>query len=268
MKSLTGVIFKNSKRSDTSKRSLVLGGIAFGIVFLFLSAMMILFSYTVTKQLIKINQAYAFVNILLLMNFLILFTKSIFESLNLLYFSKDLKLLLRMPIYPKDILHAKFLNMIISEYQMEIIMLGIPMIVYGILTKVNFLFYLYMILVLLIIPVIPILITSLLISIIMRFTNFIKNKSKVLYITIIIAMFLIGFVIMGLSNDQKITITSFQNMILRTNGLAESIADYFILIKPIMNTMLNYANFEGLKNLIIYYLESIILLFYNSFYNI
>lgn len=261
MKSLTKVILKNSIRTNPSKKSLILGGIAFSIVFLFLSIMMILFSYIVTKQLIKINQAYAFVNILLLMNFFILFAKSVFESLNVLYFSKDLKILLRMPIYPKDILHAKFFNMIISEYQMEVIMLGIPMIVYGILTKVNFLFYIYMFLVLLILPIIPILLTSLIIAIIMRFTNFIKNKNKVLYITIIISMFLMGFVTMIFSNNQTISVSGFRNIILKTNGLAESIADYFILIKPIMNTLLNYDNIDGLKNLILYYLESIICYF-------
>lgn len=261
MKSLTKVILKNSIRTNPSKKSLILGGIAFSIVFLFLSIMMILFSYIVTKQLIKINQAYAFVNILLLMNFFILFAKSVFESLNVLYFSKDLKILLRMPIYPKDILHAKFFNMIISEYQMEVIMLGIPMIVYGILTKVNFLLYIYMFLVLLILPIIPILLTSLIIAIIMRFTNFIKNKNKVLYITIIISMFLMGFVTMIFSNNQTISVSGFRNIILKTNGLAESIADYFILIKPIMNTLLNYDNIDGLKNLILYYLESIICYF-------
>ena len=261
MKSLTKVILKNSIRTNPSKKSLILGGIAFSIVFLFLSIMMILFSYIVTKQLIKINQAYAFVNILLLMNFFILFAKSVFESLNVLYFSKDLKILLRMPIYPKDILHAKFFNMIISEYQMEVIMLGIPMIVYGILTKVNFLFYIYMFLVLLILPIIPILLTSLVIAIIMRFTNFIKNKNKVLYITMIISMFLMGFVTMIFSNNQTISVSGFRNIILKTNGLAESIADYFILIKPIMNTLLNYDNIDGLKKLILYYLESIICYF-------
>lgn len=261
MKSLTKVILKNSLRTNPSKKSLILGGIAFSIVFLFLSIMMILFSYIVTKQLIKINQAYAFVNILLLMNFFILFAKSVFESLNVLYFSKDLKILLRMPIYPKDILHAKFFNMIISEYQMEVIMLGIPMIVYGILTKVNFLLYIYMFLVLLILPIIPILLTSLVIAIIMRFTNFIKNKNKVLYITMIISMFLMGFVTMIFSNNQTISVSGFRNIILKTNGLAESIADYFILIKPIMNTLLNYDNIDGLKNLILYYLESIICYF-------
>ncbi len=120
MKSLTNVILKNSKRRDcqVNEKSNVLEGLSFFIVFAFLSSVMMYFSYTVTEQLKQINQTYAFINILLLMNFMILFAKSVFESLNILYFSKDLKVLLRMPLKSKDILHGKIFNMIISEYQM------------------------------------------------------------------------------------------------------------------------------------------------------
>lgn len=198
MRILTSVIFKNSKRKDSknksTKREGMLSALSFGIVFVFLAILMALTSFYVTIKMAEFEQTYAFVNILLLMNFFLLFAKSIFESLNVLYFSKDLKVLLRMPIKSKDILNAKLLNMIVSEYEMEIIMLAIPMIVYGIYTNVNIIFYLYMVIILLILPVIPILITSLVISIIMRFTNSIKNKSKVMYITIITAIFLIGII--------------------------------------------------------------------------
>lgn len=260
MKSLTNVILKNSKRVDKyrTRKEAILAILAFLIVFLFLAGVMSFFSFSVTNQLVEIKQEYAFVNILLLINFFILFTKSIFESLNVLYFSKDLRVLLRMPIKSIDILQSKFLNMIISEYQMEIIMLAIPMIVYGIITKVSVIFYLYTIIILIFIPVIPIMITSLVISVIMRFTNFIKNKSKVMYITIILSIILIG-VIMGLFNNQNhMSVSIFKDIILRANGLAESIADYFVLIKPIMNTLLNYDNISGLKNLILYIFENVI----------
>ena len=147
MQSLTKVIFKNSKRTDKSG---FLALLAFAIVFGSLGIAMILISTVVTKSLEKINQTYAFINILLLMNFLILFGKSIFESLNLLYFSKDLKILLRMPIKPIEILHSKFINMIISEYEMEAIMLAIPMLIYGDITKAGIMFYIYAVIVLLI----------------------------------------------------------------------------------------------------------------------
>ncbi len=255
MKSLTNVIFKNSKRTNQKG---FLSFLAFSIVFVTLSVAMIAISYVVTKKLIEINQSYTFINILLVMNFIILFTKSIFESLNVLYFSKDLKILLRIPIKPKDILHAKFINMIISEYEMETIMLAIPMAIYGMLTKVNIIFYLYMIAILIILPVIPILITSLITAVIMRFTNKIKNKSKVMYIAIIFTSLIVGIILSGLGSGESIQTSKFEEIVLQTNGIAEKISDYFILIKPIMNTLLNYNNIQGLQNLILYVLENII----------
>lgn len=260
MKSLTSVIFKNSRRRIVvaNKKENVLGILAFLIVFGAIGTAMAMFSYSITTQLQEINQAYTFTNILLLMNFFILFAKSVFESLNVLYFSKDLKVLLRMPIKPKDILHSKMLNMIVSEYEMEIIMLAIPMIVYGILTKASMLFYVYMVAILLILPIIPILLTSLVISIIMRFTNKIKNKSKVIYITLILTTLIVGMITSSFNSQQNFSVSVVKNVILKANGVAETIAEYFILIKPIMNTLLNYDNVEGLKKLVIYIIENIL----------
>ena len=260
MKSLTSVIFKNSRRKIvvSNKKENVLSFLAFLIVFGAIGITMGVFSYSITKQLQEINQTYTFTNILLLMNFFILFAKSVFESLNVLYFSNDLKVFLRMPIKEKNLLNSKILNMIISEYEMELIMLAIPMVVYGILTKATFLFYIYMIAILLILPIIPILITSLVIAIIMRFTNKIKNKSKVIYITLILTSLIVGIITSSFNSQQDFSVSNVKNIILKANGVAESIADSFTLIKPIMNTLLNYNNIEGLKNLILYVIENLI----------
>ena len=263
MKNLTSVILKNSKRRDIKSKSVVkdsaLAVLSFIIVFVFLAIVMIVASIYVTKELADIDQTYAFVNILLLMNFFLLFAKSIFESLNVLYFSKDLKVLLRMPIKSKNILNSKLFNMIISEYEMELIMLAIPMIVYGIFTNVGAMFYFYMVVILLILPVIPISITSFIISIIMRFTNKIKNKSKAMYVTIIVAILAVGLVTTGLELNSNFSVEEFEDIILTENALAEKIADSFILIKPIMSILLNYDNIYGIVNLIIYIAESFIL---------
>ena len=148
MKSLNSIIFKNSVRRDEkigkTIKEKIFSTVAFFIVFVFFAIIMIGSSIYVTRKLDEFNQTYAFVNILVLVNFVILFTKSIFESLNTLYFSKDLKILLRMPLKPISILHSKLINMIISEYLTEILMLAIPMIVYGIYIKVrNIILFLY-----------------------------------------------------------------------------------------------------------------------------
>lgn len=255
MQSLTKVIFKNSKRTDKSG---FLALLAFAIVFGSLGIAMVLISTAVTKSLEKINQTYAFINILLLMNFLILFGKSIFESLNLLYFSKDLKILLRMPIKPIEILHSKFINMIISEYEMEAIMLAIPMIIYGDITKAGIMFYIYAVIVLLILPIIPILITSLVISVIMRLTNKIKNKNKVMYIAIILTTIIIGIILSSMGSGEIVSNSRFEEIVRQTNGIAENISKVFILIKQTMNILLQYDNIQGLQNLIIFIAENII----------
>lgn len=260
MKKITSIIIKNSRRQEKQEtiKEKILSAIAFLIVFLSLAITMIVTSIYVTKELAKINQEYTFVNILLLMNFIILFGKSIFESLNALYFSKDLKILLRMPIKSKDIVNGKLINMILSEYQMETIMLAIPMIVYGILTKAGVLFYTYMIIILAILPIIPIVITSTIISIIMRFTNIIKNKTEVMYIAIIASLIALDLLFTGFNHNINFSIAEFKETVFRINGISEEIANRFVLIKPTMSTLLNYNNIVGFRNCILYILESIV----------
>lgn len=262
MRSLDIVIFKNSRRRDerigVSSSEKLFSALAFAVVFAFFAIIMIGISRYVTRRLDEFEQTYAFINILLLINFFILFTKSIFESLNVLFFSKDLKILLRMPIRAIDILNSKLKNMIISEYLTEILMLAIPMIVYGTYTKVGILFYLYMIGILVILPIIPIMITSLIIAIIMRFTNLIKNKSKSMYITIIFTTLIVGILIGLFNSNSGVSTSGFKDAVLVANGLAESISDFFVLIKPSMNILLNYDNLSGLTNFILYVAESII----------
>ena len=266
MKSLDSVIFKNSIRKDekigSTLKEKLFSIISFIIVFVFLAIVMTGTSIYVTVRLDEIDQTYSFINILLLMNFFILFTKSVFESLNVLYFSKDLKVLLRMPLKPISILHSKLKNMIISEYPMEMVMLAIPMIVYGIFTKVGIFFYLYMFGILLILPIIPIMITSLIVGIIMRFTNLIKNKSKSMYITIFLTIIIISLITGLFNSNSRMSVSRFENIILATNGLAESIANYFVLIKPIMKTLLNYDNVNGILNFGLYVIESFISYFF------
>lgn len=260
MKKITSIIIKNSKRQEKQEtiKEKILSAIAFLIVFLSLAITMIVTSIYVTKELAKINQEYTFINILLLMNFIILFGKSIFESLNALYFSKDLKILLRMPIKSKDIVNGKLINMILSEYQMETIMLAIPMIVYGILTKAGALFYTYMIIILAILPIIPIVIISTIISIIMRFTNIIKNKTEVMYIAIIASLIALDLLFTGFNHNINFSIAEFKETVFRINGISEEIANRFVLIKSTMNTLINYNNIVGLRNCILYILESIV----------
>ena len=252
MSTLTAVILKNSKRQekkDTFKEKM-LSFIAFEIVFLSLSVSMVVMSMYIINRLKEINQEFTYINILLLMNFLILFAKSIFECINSLYFSKDLRILLKMPIKSKDLVHAKLVNMIVSEYQMEFIMLAIPMIIYGIILKCSLVFYLYALIVLAIIPIIPIAVTSMVVSIIMRFTNLMKNKTKAMYVAIVLAIFVVGIFTPG--GDFKFSTSGLESSVFQANGLAEGIAKQSIFVKNIMEILTKYKTVDGFKQLLLY----------------
>lgn len=83
MKSLTSIIFKNETRRDIGAndgiKGKILSALSFIIVFGALAGFMIWASIYITERLEIINQPYAFINIMLLGNFLILFFESIFQ---------------------------------------------------------------------------------------------------------------------------------------------------------------------------------------------
>ena len=266
MFSLIKLVIKNSKAGNGPKdiKERVLSILSFIIVFGTLSTAMAIASSYIIYRLRIIKQMNAFTNILLLMNFFILFAESIFETLNSLYFSKDLKQFLTMPIKPWKLILAKIINIIKSEYMMELLMLFIPMCVYGYYDFFreipDLLYFTYTIIVLLLLPVIPIFITSLIVSIIMRATHKIKNKNKVLYIVAILTIIAVSMIGMNFKNDSiriNYRIVDFTDMLLRTNGMSEDLSEKFIFLKPIMNIMNNYDNFDGLKNLLLFVAETI-----------
>lgn len=261
MNSLNKVIFKNSHRRDNENKSIInkaLTVFIFFIIFGTISTIMGVASYYLTTELIKVNQAPAFINIVLLIMFIFLFSKSVFESLNNLYFAKDLKIFLRMPISPIKLVRAKINNMIVSEYVMELMMLLSPILVYGYLVKAGILFYIYVAIILLLLPIIPIVLTSLITSVIMRFTNVIKNKTQVQYISIFIVFVVLWIITSLFSTGEGIALERFTEKMLEVNGLIELISEYFIILKPIMNSLINYETMTGIVNIFIFTMESLV----------
>ena len=261
MNELTKVIFKNAYRKDNVNKNItakLLSAFVFVIIFGTISSLMAFASYSLTNQLIEVDQAPAFINIILLIMIVFLFSRSVFESLNNLYFSKDLKIFLRMPIKPLQLVRSKIKNMIVSEYLMELMLLASPIIVYGIIMNVNYVFYIYSAIILLLLPIIPIVLTSLITATIMRFTNIIKNKTQVQYITVFIIFVILAIITSLFSTGEGFSTEIFTERMLQVNGLIELISDYFVILKPIMNSLLYYQEVSGLINIIIFAAESII----------
>lgn len=262
MKTLTSIIFKDEKRRETGQNititSKIFSVMSFIIVFCTLAGFMTWCSVSITKRLEEINQPYLFISIMLAGNFLIVLIESVFQIINSLYFSKDLKILLRMPINSTDIIHGKLLKLITSEYQMELIMLAIPMLVYGIMNSATWQFYLYIPLILIFLPIIPLCITSIVVNVVIFFTSRLKSKTKIIYISIIISLIILDLII-GTMRGNGISFDwfSIQNL-MQKNSLAINIAQNIKIIMPISNSLLNYNNINGITNLLVYIFSSVL----------
>ena len=150
-------------------------------------------SYWLIKQLILANQPALFLGMLMLTIAFLTIFQTIFSSINIFYFSKDITYILPLPIKPIETLMAKFNALIIGEYVMELVIVMAPIVVYGILTSAGIMFYIYALLILLIFPILPAIISCLLVMIIMTFSSLTKYKDRFQLVTGLIAIsFAIG----------------------------------------------------------------------------
>ncbi|WP_125151977.1 putative ABC transporter permease subunit [Clostridium rectalis] len=128
--------------------------------------------------LLKINQQGIILALGASISALIIFVFGIVYCIGTFYFSTDIEKLLYLPLKPSYIVGSKFFTVILYEYLTQGIFL-IPILVqYGIKSGANIVYYIYSIIIFLINPIIPLVLASVIIMIIMRFTNVGKNKDK------------------------------------------------------------------------------------------
>ncbi|MDR3586407.1 MAG: hypothetical protein P4L59_13965 [Desulfosporosinus sp.] len=118
----------------------------------------------------------------------VIFFFGLFYTMNIFYFSDDIENLLPLPIKSSHILGAKFIIVTIFEYLTECLIFLPILIVYGVKSGGGILYYVYALLIFLTLPVIPIVLDSVIVMIIMRFTNLAKNKDAFRMISSVIAI--------------------------------------------------------------------------------
>lgn len=242
--SLTKVFLKNSyspnslKNSENKKKS-KFGMIALYLfVFVYLGAIVGFLSFSMISSLIAIHQEAMFIGLILVAIAFFIIFQTIFTSINVFYFSKDIEQVLPLPIKPREILMAKFNVILITEYMMELILGVVPLIIYGILTGAGFLYYLFALFVLLIFPILPLLLVCFIIMIIMSFAKLAKNRDRFQMITTVITIILvIAIQFTFSSNGEELTEDQMMQMIVNSNGMVEIISRYFITVKPAINLL-------------------------------
>lgn len=254
---LTKILFKDSfqisyildkKTNKINKKS------PFVWLFIILTISISYITYLLLDMLNDVGQEEIFLNLFPLILMIFMFFQVVLASTNIYYFSKDFEWILPLPIKSEELLIAKFNTLILNLYFLEVIFVFFPLIIYGIMTCANFVYYMFLILFLLIFPFFPALLVSIIIMLLMKLSKFIKNKN-VFQITITL-IFIIFVFILELLLSQKIINSNFgqneQETIQIINNfyeMIENINKYFIVINPSIK-MLKYSNFKSIIQLI------------------
>ena len=256
--SLTKVIFKNSfqnmetaKSTNENKNKKSAGMIIlYAFVFIYLAGIVGVFSNGVIKELIEINQEQMFLGLILLAIAFLVLIQSIFSAINILYYSKDNEYILPLPIKPSQIVAAKTNVLLLTEYFVVAIIGLIPLIIYGILTSANILYYISMIVILVTFPIIPTLISSLLVLIVMSFAKFTKNRNRfqlIATIFILVVVCALSFTV----NDTNTTPEQLVAMITKANGLVEMLRGAFPTLGMAIEGITNVNAVSQLFNLLL-----------------
>lgn len=124
----------------------------------------------------QIGQEGVIIGLLVSMASVMTFIFGIVYAMATLYFSRDIEYLLPLPLKPFEILGAKFSTVLIYEYITELMILLLPLGVYGVKSNAPVMYWIVMIVVLLLLPILPLVLACIINMIVMTFTNLGKHK--------------------------------------------------------------------------------------------
>jgi ABC-2 type transport system permease protein len=188
---LTKVLIKgggkaSGKKGNNAKRWLFIGLLA--LAFMPMIGQMGYFTSYLYDILVMAQMQGIILSLALTLSAFVIFFFGIFYVMNTFYFTNDIESLLPLPVRPFEILGAKFIVVTVYEYLTELIVVLPVVIVYGVKDGAGPLYYIYTAVIFLILPIIPLVLASLIIMPLMRFTNLAKNKDRFRYFGGIIAL--------------------------------------------------------------------------------
>lgn len=110
------------------------------------------------------------------------------------FFSRDLPLLIPLPLQPRDILGAKFATVLVNEYLTVLLLMLPALLIYGIGERAGALYWLLSVPILLFLPVIPLTVSSAAILLMMRVTNLGRRKDTLRFFgMVLLLIFVVAF---------------------------------------------------------------------------
>ena len=257
---LTKIFFKNSfqnpyiidpKTNKINKKSI------FVWLILIVMAGISFLSYEVINELVKVGQPILFLNIFFLLFMMIIIFQIILASTNVYFFSKDLEVLLPLPLKSEELLISKFNTIVVNLYFSELIFAFFPLIIYGICTYAGIIYYVYLFLILLIFPILPTLFISIITMFFMKLSKFIKNKDAfqiIITLIFIFIMFGVEFklgstIINKFDNNSNINTEEVVETFNQFNEKIKNVYKYFLEINPTIEIIKNYNKLNSIFNL-------------------
>lgn len=122
------------------------------------------------------GQAHLLLTLALTAGQLVCLMFGIFYVISAFYFSKDLPVLVPLPIRPGEIVLSKFIGILAGEYLTVLPVVLPALVIYGVLSHVSWTYVPFALLIVLLLPVIPLVVSSLFSMLLMRATNMRRNR--------------------------------------------------------------------------------------------
>lgn len=228
----------NTQMGMPSKSNKIVSKILYVVLFLYLAAIVSLFSGGMVESLKIINQQEIFIGLILLVVTAFCVIQTIFSSINVFYFTKDNEYILPLPLKPYEIILARTNVLIIIEYIVTVLIGFIPLLVYGVLTSASMSYYLLMFVALVLVPILPILLVSIIVMIIMSFAKITKNKNKFqLIATILVLSIVIALSLSTTKLQDDITNEQLAHMLVEANGMVDLLKGYFPTLDYVISSL-------------------------------
>lgn len=202
-------------------------------VFLVIVFIPTLFSfYTIAQEalklLIPIQQSGVMIGLMLTAMSMMIFFFAIFLIPAVFYFSKDVELLLSLPLRAHTIVSAKLAVSLIYEY-ISVFIIGLPILAaYIVNVHPEPMFYLITLIILIFVPLIPLILAGLIVMVVMAAFPKARNRDLFNYLSGFVAL---GFAVginLAVGSIVKIDAQSMINMLVKGNNSLTSIFGYLI----------------------------------------
>lgn len=128
----------------------------------------------------------------------------IFLMIGAMLFSKDMRILITLPLKPEDVMSAKFSTVILDQMIISLVTLLPPLIYFGIQTSAGIIFWVFGIIIFLLSQILPVTITALVVFPLARIFRFNKHRDFLIYF--ISSLLLVAIIIfVALINAQEMS---------------------------------------------------------------